>query len=209
MVAFGKILLILLVCGGVSLVLFLKYCSYQVLKNGGKPSEKDRDEDHRRRMAERMDMARVEQAVSQEQARIMQENSMFELHQEQVRQYFGTKVEIVRSITDMQHRIALVHADVARSRAESELRMVEHDHMARAGRGDDENGESARELAVLNTTRRIQEDCMLAQLRHLEQMRDDAERRLEVLDQQIRETPGPSMAGWVRHQLLEAASPNA
>jgi hypothetical protein len=206
MVMFAQGMLLLVVAAGIVFVLFLKYYAYLVVDANGMParqeSESVSESMSERRIAERTAFAQIERTERQEETRLLQQHSMFEFHQERIRRYYDAKFEVIRSINEVHSRIAIINAGLARSRMESELRMIEYGQKARVEHGDEEAG---REMALLDTTRRIHEEQMLLQLQQQEAVKADAERRLAMLDQEMRAMPGASVEGWVSHQLLESA----
>ena len=112
------------------------------------------------------------------------EAALFYLYQEQVRRFIDAKIDIMRSAVETQNRIMVIEAETVRNAAA--LPAPPTIEIAA-------NGELAREHALIVPARRSASSLLADQLR---MVRNETERHLAEIDQQIRALPGPSLDHW-------------
>ncbi|CAK0779324.1 hypothetical protein CCP2SC5_80030 [Azospirillaceae bacterium] len=203
MVMFGKGLVLIAAMGGIIFLLFIKLLSFKGLRYDQEQAKQQRIMTPEQRIAERAEIARIER---EEQSRLMQEQSLFYMHQEQVKRFFDAKLEIVRSITDAQNRISVIQAEIARTRIDGEMRMIEYGHKQRTDNNTQYDPENDPDLEAMRKAKIVHEEQLHEMIRLQEATKYEAERRLMDLDNEIRRLPGASIDNWVGHQLLESSA---
>ena len=129
------------------------------------------------------------------------EETLFIAYQEQLRRFIDAKIDIMRSTAETQNRVMLLQAQaMCNTTAQRAPLTIESSSAGRDGihylptmvpaggdMGEDEDGE----MTVPG-----RRDVLGTLMEHHEVIRDETQRRLEEIDEQMRSLPGPSMAGW-------------
>ena len=126
------------------------------------------------------------------------EETLFLLYQEQLRRFIDAKIDIMRSTSETQNRVMLLQAQ-AMCNATNHAVPLAIESLPRPSVGTSTLPtiapyQAEAEEGAMEPARR---HVLGALMEHHETIRDETRRQLEEIDLQMRNLPGPSMAGWV------------
>lgn len=207
MVTISQSLVVISCLCGILFFIYVNFFSYARLQLDKRRMIREANEEERRAVeADRQAALPALPAFNREQA----EESMYYLYQEQVRRLIDAKIDILRSMSDTQNRIALMQAEVARNTSQRDLLMVQS---RVAGQevlslpepaAEGEYADDHRDAEVLQggsvVVFKPRERAMNSLIEQQKLAREEAERRLAMIDEQMRSLPGASLDRWVASQ---------
>jgi len=209
MLAYSQILVVAACTIGLVLFVFVNYFVIRRLQA----------DDRRNRMAMNQPIVAVVAEVvpnrSPEDIEREKELALFYMHQEQVRRLVDAKIEVIKDSSRTNNQIAIIQAEVAKIHAEKEVRLIEsgviptepkmlaieHDRLIEVE--EDQHGE----LVVQDRDganpwgQRVPDEFLGSLARQQRAVRNESERQLAELEEQMQGLPGRSMGGWVKSQL--------